>query len=79
MAFNYTRPITLDERRLHDDLGNCSELLDPVHKAMIEAGQYRRAGGDTTCLACGNIYYTHPTVVGALWLKEGCGDFLLKL
>lgn len=79
VAFNYTRPITLEERHLHDDLGNCDRLLDPRHKALIEAGQYRRAGGDTVCSVCGVTYYSHPTVVGALWLKAGCGDFLLKL
>lgn len=79
MAFNYTRPITLDERRLHDDLGNCEELLDPSHKAMIDAGKYRRVGGGSSCTVCGVTYFSHPTVVGALWLKAGCSDFLLKL
>jgi hypothetical protein len=79
VSFRYTRPITLDERRLHDDLGNCAALLDPIHNAMIEAGKYRRVGGGSLCSVCGETYYSHPTVVGALWLKAGCDDSLLKL
>ena len=79
MPLNYTRPITLAEQRRHDDLGNCTELLAPLHQKLLDEGKFKRAGGDAECPICKRTYYSHPTVVGALWLKEGCEGFLLKL
>lgn len=75
----YTRPMTYEMRMQHDDMLNCSELLDPKHKAMLDEGKLVRVGGDAECPVCGEIYYKHPLVVGALWCHEGCRDFLLKL
>jgi len=68
-----------EERHMHDDLGNCEALLDPKHKAKLDACDFYRAGGDKQCETCGKVYYDHPNVVGALWLTEICSGELVKL
>ena len=63
----------------HDEFGNCTELRKPEHHAKIEACDTYRAGGDMVCDKCGKIYYDHPYVLGALWLKELCNGDLVHL
>lgn len=75
----YTKPMTVEMRMRHDHMLNCEELLEPKHKKMLDEGKIHRVGGDAECPVCGDIYYNHPHVVGALWVHEGCQDFLLKL
>lgn len=73
----HTRPMTYDERCMHDDMLNAPQLLDPKHEALLEKG-IGRAGGGAVC-ACGNVYQDHPAVVGALWVTELCDGSLVKL
>jgi hypothetical protein len=77
--FLRTRQISYEEYLQHDDLGNCPALLDPRHKALLDNGKMKRVGGGAECPICGKLYLKHPSVVGALWLREGCDGFLLKL
>jgi len=74
----HTRPLAMEEREAHDFLGNAHDLLEPGHARLLEAG-VPRAGGETSCEACGHAYLDHPSVVGALWATEICGGRLVKL
>jgi hypothetical protein len=62
----------------YDDLGNNLNLLCRDDLEAIEAGQYLRASGEMVCRKCGCIYYDHPNVQGALWLRRAC-EGLVKL
>jgi len=74
----HTRPMTYEERIMHDGMLNAPELLDPKHDAMLSQG-INRAGGSAVCERCGNVYQDHPAVVGALWATELCDGSLVKL
>lgn len=73
----YTREISFEERHEHDGMNNAPRLLDPVHAEKLEKG-ISRAGGDAIC-GCGEVYYDHPRVVGALWATELCDGTIVKL
>ncbi len=75
----YTKPITIEQRFLHDDMGNCPDLLEEQHRLKIENNDWHRASGDVICDQCGNLYYDHKHVVGAIWLVEICSGELVKL
>lgn len=64
----------------YDDMGNCARLLHPDDKRAIEGddghGGIRRAAGDTPCRVCGEIYYRHPPVQGALYMTRTCREIV---
>lgn len=63
----------------HDHNGNAPELRSPEDAEKIEAGDMFRASGLTLCKGCGEDYYTHPQVLGALWLHKLCDGSHVKL
>lgn len=70
--------LSFEQWMMHDDWGNCAELLAPADAEKIEAGTWRRASGDVVCETCSKPYYDHERVLGALWLNRVCGDRLVK-
>ncbi len=63
----------------HDEHGNAEHLLSPEDKEKVDEGDFTRAGGDSICPVCDMPYFSHPNVVGALWLTKLCDGRLVKL
>jgi len=66
-------------RHQHDEWGNNSDLLSKEDKEILETGEWIRASGDVICETCGEKYWRHPQVIGALWLIRICDGLLVKL
>lgn len=71
--------VSLEVLRLHDDFGNCPDLLAPEDEVRLEAGTWFRASGNCICADCALPYWKHPQVLGALWLHRVCDGDLVKL
>lgn len=64
---------------LHDENGNAPDLLSGEDRKMIRFSAWSRASGETICHECGQPFWKHPNVIGALWLRRICGNWLVKL
>jgi hypothetical protein len=73
--------ITLEQRRLHDDLGCAPELMpeDERERVYGETQDWQRTSGGCICNDCGKLYYDHRSVLGALWLTRLCDGRFVKL
>lgn len=49
-----------------------------IDKLRIDRGDWVRVGGDIECTVCGFVYYDHPSIAGARWLKRACDGRLIK-
>lgn len=48
-------------------------------RKRVDAGNWRRAAGDSVCVHCELPYYDHDDVRGYRWLRRLCNGELVKL
>lgn len=71
--------ISFDLRQQHDSNGNAYHLLSEEDRAKFDAGECRRTDQNCLCEVCGEPWWKHPPVIGALWLTKACNGEHLKL
>lgn len=69
--------IPIEIRELHDTWGNAPFLLERKAQLALDHGTWFRTSGDLICPYCNKDYYSHPQVIGALWLRKICtGEYV---